>query len=115
MPILNSVKRRLIEHLATLVNELHIGSDGTLATEVDGGVRSLASIIPTVRILDDNSLSVEGTFDNTHIYSTDVQEVYLQYRDSTTGEFIPIYRTAIPSFTKSGQNEVQFSFILEVE
>jgi len=115
MPILNSVKRRMIEHLATLVNELHIGSDGTLATEVDGGVRSLASITPTVRILDDNSLSVEGTFDSSHIYSTDVQEVYLQYRDSTTGEFIPIYRTAIPSFTKNGQNEVQFSFILEVD
>lgn len=115
MPILNSVKRRLIEHLATLINELHIGSDGTLATEVDGGVRSLASITPTVRILDDNSLSVEGTFDSTHIYSTDVQEVYLQYRDSTTGEFIPIYRTAISSFTKNGQNEVQFSFILEVD
>tara|TARA_R100000008_G_C3422697_1_gene85660 strand:- start:22 stop:369 length:348 start_codon:yes stop_codon:yes gene_type:complete len=115
MPILNSVKRRLIEHLATLVTELHIGSDGTLATEADGGVRSLASITPTVKVLDDNTLSVEGTFDSTHIYATDVQEVYLQYRDSTTGEFIPIYRTAIPSFTKNGQNEVQFSFILEVE
>ena len=29
MPILNGVKRRLTEHFATLVNELHIGSDGT--------------------------------------------------------------------------------------
>ena len=106
MPMLNSIKRRLIEHLATLVNELHIGSDGTLATESDGGARSLASITPTV---------VEGTFDTTHIYSTQVQEVYLQYKDSITGEFIPVYRTAIPSFTKDGQNEVQFSFILEVE
>ena len=115
MPMLNSIKRRLIEHLATLVNELHIGSDGTLATESDGGARSLASITPTVRILDDNSLVVEGTFDTTHIYSTQVQEVYLQYKDSITGEFIPVYRTAIPSFTKDGQHEVQFSFILEVE
>jgi len=115
MPMLNSVKRRLVEHLATLVNELHIGSDGTLATESDGGVRSLATVTPIVRVMDDNSLSVEGTFDSTHIYSSQVQEVYLQYRDSTTGEFIPIYRTAIPPFIKDGQNEVQFSFILEVE
>ena len=115
MPMLNSVKRRLVEHLATLVNELHIGSDGTLATESDGGVRSLATVTPIVRVMDDNSLSVEGTFDSTHIYSSQVQEVYLQYRDTTTGEFIPIYRTAIPPFIKDGQNEVQFSFILEVE
>lgn len=115
MPMLSAVKRRLVEHLSTLVNELHIGSDGTVASVDDGGVRSLAVITPTVRILDDVSLLIEGTFDATHIYTTDVQEVYLQYRDSTTGEFIPVYRTALPAFTKDGQNEVKFSFILEVE
>ena len=115
MPILNAIKRRLVEHLATLINELHIGSDGTIATESDGGVRSLGVVTPTVRILDDNSVSVEGFFDATHIFTQDVQEVYLQYKDSSTGEFIPVYRTSIPAITKNGQNEIQFSFILEVE
>lgn len=115
MPVLNSIKRRLVEHLATLVNELHIGSDGTVATADDGGARTLSKIVPTVRIIDDNSILVEGAFDTTHVYSTDVQEVYLQYKNPTTGEFIPIYRTSIRPFTKSGSNEVEFSFILEVE
>jgi len=99
MPMLNAIKRRMIEQLSTLVNELHIGSDGTIASVDDGGVRSLATVTPTLTVLDDTSLLIEGTFDATHIYSTDVQEVYLQYRDATTGEFVPVYRTAIPSFT----------------
>ena len=72
-------------------------------------------IIPTVKVLDDNSISIEGSFDATHIYAQDVQEVYLQYKDSSTGEFIPIYRTAIPPITKSGQNEIHFSFLMELE
>ena len=108
MPMLNAIKRRLVEQLSTLVNELHIGSDGTIASVDDGGVRSLATVTPTLTVLDDTSLLIEGTFDASHIYASDVQEVYLQYRDATTGEFVPVYRTAIPAFTKNGQNEVRF-------
>jgi len=115
MPLLNSIKRRMVEHLATLVNELHIGSDGTVATADDGGARTLATITPNVRVIDDNSILVEGAFNTSHVYATDVQEVYLQYRDATTGEFIPVFRAAIPPFTKGSNNEVEFSFILEVD
>ena len=115
MPILNSIKRRMVEYLATQVNELHIGSDGTDATEDDGGARSMASIVPTVTVLDDLSIEVQGTFDASHIYSSQVQEVYLQYRDATTGEFVPIYRASIMPVTKDGKSEMAFSFILEVE
>ena len=115
MPILNSVKRRLIEHFATLVNELHIGSDGTQASADDGGVRSLAKVTPKVVIIDDQTLLVEGTFGTTFAFNTDIQEVYLQYRDPTTGEFIPVYRTDITNITKNSRNEVRFSFLLEVE
>jgi len=115
MPLLNSIKRRMVEHLATLVNELHIGSDGTVATAEDGGARSLATITPTVRIIDDNSILVEGSFDSSYTFTSDVQEVYLQYKDATTGEFIPVFRTALPAFKKGTNNEVDFAFILEVE
>jgi len=48
MPMLNTIKRRMIEHLSTLVNELHIGSDGTVASIDDGGARTLATVIPNV-------------------------------------------------------------------
>tara|TARA_R100000152_G_C6781021_1_gene214691 strand:+ start:2285 stop:2632 length:348 start_codon:yes stop_codon:yes gene_type:complete len=115
MPMLNSIKRRMIEHLSTLVNELHIGSDGTDAREDDGGARTLASIKPVVTIIDDQSLRVEGSFDTNYVYNSNVQEVYLQYKDPDTGEFVPIYRASIEPFLKNAQNEVTFSFILEVE
>lgn len=115
MPVLNSVKRRLVEHLATLVNELHIGSDGTEASANDGGVRTLGQITPTVRILDDLSLQVEGKFDTTYIYSDNVQEVYLQYKDPSTGEFVPIYRAALEPLVKDAGSEINFSFIMEVD
>jgi len=115
MPILNSIKRRLVEHFATLVNELHIGSDGTQASADDGGARSLAKVTPKVVIIDDQTILVEGTFGTTFAFNTDIQEVYLQYRDPTTGEFIPVYRTDITNITKNAQNEVRFSFLLEVE
>ena len=85
MPMLNSIKRRLVEHLATLVNELHVGS-----------------------------ILVEGVLNSSHVFSKAIQEVYLQYKDANTGEFIPVYRADIHSLTKSAENEVRFSFILEV-
>ena len=115
MPMLNSIKRRLIETLAGLVNELHIGSDGTVASSEDGGARTLARISPTVTIIDDNSILVEGSFNTSHIYSTPIKEVYLQYKDPTTSEFVPVYRADIQPFTKNAQNEVRFSFIMELD
>ena len=115
MPILNSIKRRLIETLAGLVNELHIGSDGTVASADDGGARTLARVSPTVTIIDDSSILVEGSFNTSHVYASPIKEVYLQYKDGTTGEFIPVYRADINDFSKSAQNEVRFSFILELD
>jgi len=115
MPILNSIKRRLIENLAGLVNELHIGSDGTVASADDGGARTLARVSPTVTIIDDNSILIEGSFNTSHIYSSPIKEVYLQYKDPSTSEFVPVYRADINAFNKSAQNEVRFSFILELD
>jgi hypothetical protein len=114
MPMLNAVKRRLVEHLATLITELHIGSDGTVATSDDGGARTLARVTPRVQIIDDTSLLVEGVFNTSYVFTKPIQEVYIQYKDASTGEFVPVYRADINSFTKSAENEVRFSFILEV-
>ena len=114
MPILNPIKRRLVEHLATLVNELHVGSDGTIATSEDGGARTLARIVPRVQILDDSSILVEGMLNASYVFAKPIQEIYLQYKDASTGEFVPVYRADIHSLTKSAENEVRFSFILEV-
>jgi hypothetical protein len=115
MPMLNAVKRRLVENLAGLVNELHIGSDGTVASSEDGGARTIARVSPTVTIIDDSSILVEGSFNTSHVYSSPIKEVYLQYKDPTTGEFVPVYRADINPLTKNAQNEVRFSFIMELD
>jgi hypothetical protein len=115
MPILNAIKRRLIETLAGLVNELHIGSDGTVASSEDGGARTLTKISPSVTIIDDNSILVEGSFNTSHVFATPIKEIYIQYKDPTTGEFVPVYRANINPFTKNAQNEVRFSFIMELD
>ena len=68
MPMLNAVKRRLVENLAGLVNELHIGSDGTVASSEDGGARTIARVSPTVTIIDDSSILIEGSFNTSHVF-----------------------------------------------
>jgi hypothetical protein len=115
MPVLNHAKRFMVEQLAAKINQMVIGSDGTQATADDGGARALAKITPTVRVIDDQTILVEGRFGTTHAFdSATVQEVLLQHYDSTTSSFIPIYRTDIRSITKSEQNELRISLIIEV-
>mgnify|MGYP003628194228 CR=1 FL=1 len=115
MPVLNHARRFLVDQLAAKINQLVIGSDGTQASADDGGARALARIVPTVRVLDDQTILVEGRLGTTYDFpKTDVQEVVLQHKDASTGEFIPIYRTDIRAITKSTQNEIQFSFLIEV-
>ena len=115
MPVLNHAKRFLVEQLAGKINQMVIGSDGTQATADDGGARTLAKITPTVRVLDDQTILVEGRFGTDHAFTTStVQEVLLQHYDSATSSFIPIYRTDIRSITKTNQNEMRITLIIEV-
>lgn len=115
MPVLNHAKRFMVEQLAAKINQMVIGSDGTQATADDGGARALAKVTPTVRVIDDQTILVEGRFGTTYAFdSATVQEVLLQHYDSTTSSFIPIYRTDIRSITKSEQNELRISLIIEV-
>tara|TARA_B100000131_G_C17877865_1_gene517007 strand:+ start:93 stop:380 length:288 start_codon:yes stop_codon:yes gene_type:complete len=92
-----------------------IGSDGTTATADDGGARTLARVVPTVRVLGDQTILVEGTFGTTYSFdASDVQEVMVQHRNASTNEFIPIYRTDFRPITKTTQNEIRISLIIEV-
>ena len=115
MPILNHARRFLTEQLASKINQMVIGSDGTAATSDDGGGRALARVVPNVRVLDDQTILVEGVFGTTYSFdASDVQEVMVQHRDVATDEFIPIYRTDIRPITKNTQNEIRISLLIEV-
>ena len=115
MPILNHARRFLVDQLAAKINQMVIGSDGTQATADDGGARTLAKITPTVRVIDDQTILVEGRFGTTYAFNAaDIQEVVLQHRDVATGQFIPIYRTDINNITKTTQNELRITLLIEV-
>jgi hypothetical protein len=115
MPVLNHARRFLTEQLASKINQMVIGSDGTQATADDGGARTLAKIVPTVRVIDDQTILVEGRFGTTYNFpAADVQEIVLQYKDPATNEFIPIYRTDVRAITKSAQNEIRITLLIEV-
>jgi len=115
MPVLNHARRFLTEQLAAKINEMVIGSDGTQASADDGGARTLAKITPLVRVIDDQTILVEGRFGTTYNFNaSDVQEIVLQYRDASDGSFIPIYRTDIRSITKNTQNEIRITLLIEV-
>jgi len=115
MPVLNHARRFLVDQLAGKINQMVIGSDGTQASADDGGARALARVTPTVRVIDDQTILVEGRFDTTHSFdATTVQEVLLQHHDASTSEFIPIYRTDIRPITKNAQNELRITLLVEV-
>ena len=116
MPILSEGKRFLTETLANRINELVFGLDGSIATEGDGGAGRPAIIVtPIVRVIDDTTISVEGSLGITTELALNIKEVALQYRNpNDTTEVIPLYRYSFQPFSKTSRNEIRFSILIEV-
>ena len=111
MPILSEGKRFLTETLANRINELVFGLDGSIATEGAGG----AGRPPIVRVIDDTTISVEGSLGITTELALNIKEVALQYRNpNDTTEVIPLYRYSFQPFSKTSRNEIRFSILIEV-
>lgn len=117
MPILSEGKRFLTETLAGRINEMVFGLDGSVATEEDGGAGRPAIVVtPTVRVIDDTTISVEGSLGTSTNLALNIKEVALQYRNpSDTTEVIPLYRYAFKPFSKTSRNEIKFSVLIEVD
>ena len=117
MPILSEGRRLLTETLADRINEMVFGLDGSIATEDDGGAGRPAIVVtPTVRVIDDRTISVEGGLDTSTSLSLNIKEVALQYRNpADTTEVIPLYRYSFRSFGKTTKNEIKFSVLIEVD
>lgn len=114
MPISNHAKRLLLDTLATSINELIIGFDGTFATPDDGAAgRPAITLTPTVTVLDDTSLLVEANLGTQHTFNSPLKEVTLQFKQ-TDGTFTPIGRYTIRSLTKNSENEMHIQFLVEV-
>jgi|TARA_Y100000015_G_C2354930_1_gene72454 hypothetical protein len=114
MPVSNHVRRLLIETIADNINEMVIGFDGNPATKSDGAAGRPAKVInPTVRIVSDSSLLVEGFLGANHTFNEDLREVFVQFRGALNT--IPIARHTIAAFNKTASNEIRIQILIEVK
>jgi len=113
MPASDHIKRLLLDTIASNINQMVIGFDGTPATASDGAAgRPAVSITPTVTIIDDSTLLVEGTIGTEHSFSETLKEVYIQYKGSS--DFVPVSRHVIRPITKTSGNEMKIQLLIEV-
>jgi len=113
MPISDYMRRLLLDTLASNINEVILGFDGTPATTDDGAAgRPAITLTPTITIVDDTSLLVEAKLPYDTSFTEQIKEVYIQFRDST--DFTPVARYTIAPINKSSANELKIQIAIEV-
>ena len=113
IPVSDYIKRLLLDTLASNINEVILGFDGTPATSDDGSAgRPAITLTPSVTIVDETSLLVEATLPYTESFTDKIREVYIQFRDTT--EFTPVARYTINPVTKNNSNELLIQIAIEV-
>jgi hypothetical protein len=117
MPLLIESHRFLTETLANKINQMVFGFDGSPATSDDGGAgRPAVVVTPSVKVLDEHTISVEGKIGTSVTFENPLQEVVLQYTNpSDSTDILPIFRYTIQPVTKTSGNELKFSIIVEVK
>ena len=116
MPVLNQGTRFMIDSLKLRINQVVFGFGGTLATQDDGGAAQPAIVVtPIVRVLDDHSLSVEAKVPLSSSFNRPLKEVVIQYKNpSDATDTTALARYTYDSITKTSDNEIVFSAIIEV-
>ena len=116
MPLLNQGTRYVIDTLKSRINEVVFGFGGTLASQDDtGAVQPAIVVTPIVRVIDDHSLSVEARVPLSSTFTSPLKEVVIQYKNpSDATDTTAIARYTFDSVTKTNDNEILFSAIIEV-
>lgn len=113
MPASDHMKRLVLDTIADNINEITLGFDGTPSTSSDGAAgRPAVTITPTVTVIDDSTLLVEGMLGTQHTFSESLKEVYIQFKGSDG--FTPISRHVIAPVTKNSGNEMKIQVLIEV-
>ena len=114
MPASDYIKRLMLDTIASNINEMVIGFDGTPATSSDGSAgRPAITITPTVKVIDNATLLVEGTLSTANTFDETLKEVYVQLRGASS--FTPITRHVFRPIVKSSNNEMKIQLIVEVK
>ena len=113
MPANDHLKRLMAETVASNINEMVIGFDGTPATSSDGSAgRPAVTLTPTVTIVDNSTLLVEASLTTANTFDETLKEVYVQLRG--TSGFTPITRHVFRPITKSSSNEIKIQLVIEI-
>ena len=114
MPANDHLKRLMIETIASNINEMVIGFDSTPATSSDGSAgRPAITLTPTIRIMDNSTLLIEGSLTVADEFDESLKEVYIQLRGAS--DFTPITRHVFRPIKKTANNEIVFQLMLEVK
>tara|TARA_R100000773_G_C4209708_1_gene109587 strand:+ start:454 stop:810 length:357 start_codon:yes stop_codon:yes gene_type:complete len=116
MPILDEGTRFLIDTLRARINEVVFGFDGTVATQQDGGIGRPAVVVkPDVKIIDDNTLSVEAKVSLDVSFTLPLREVVIRYKNPADAtDTTDLCRYTYNSIEKTSNNEIKFTAIIEV-
>jgi|TARA_R100001510_G_C7643392_1_gene200906 hypothetical protein len=112
MPVLDSLKSALADHLSTLVTRMTLGSSGGEASSRDGGAGSpQITITPSVTKIDDRTVSVSGVFTTSETSSETLKEIVLH---GDTALDTPAFRATFMPIDKTSNNEVRVDVLMEV-
>ena len=116
MPLLNQGTRYMVDTLKGRINEVVFRFGGTLANQDDTAASQAAiAVTPIVRVIDDHSLSIEAKLALDTSFTRPLREVVVQYRNPTDStDTTALLRYTYDSITKTTNNEIVFSAIIEV-
>ena len=115
MAISSKIKFDLISQIATSINTLVLGFDGTPATNDDGGAgRPAITLVPNVSIVDESTILVEASLPITESFNDTIKEVVLLNRNIVTGVFSAVARYNTRPIIKTSQNEIKIEVSIEV-
>ncbi len=116
MPLLNQGTRYMIDTLKSRINQVVFGFGGNLASQDDVGASQPAVIVtPTVRVLDDHTLSIEAKLALDSTFTRPLREVVVQYKNpSDATDNTALLRYTYDAVTKTNNNEIRFSAHVEV-
>ena len=112
MPVLDSIKAALTDHLTTLVKKMTLGSGGSEASSRDSGAgNSQMTVVPQVQRIGDRTISFTALFDTQQVASESIKEVVLH---GQTALDTPAYRASFLPINKNATNEVRIDILMEV-
>ena len=112
MPVLDTLKSALTDHLSTLITRMTLGSTGGDSSSRDGGAGNpQITVTPNVKRIDDRTLSVSAIFDTQQTSSQSIKELVLH---GDTALDTPAYRATFMPISKDSTNEVKVDVLMEV-